>query len=392
MCMKRLTDKIVRFIIVGIMLSVCLLPVTASAEQDGNMVENIVVGDGFFLNEFEPDVYYYDVYLSKFTYNLSIVPELTNERFEYTIQGDDTINAEGDSGNLVTVTVSDPLGKFETVDYELNIFVGADALENVKWTGLSYLDVENGIFSPQFSRYRITYYAILENDIDTFEAANVNWLTINPDANVEVECRDELNEDGTIPEGSRVEYRIRVTETNGKSKSYYLNLYRKAHITSSISDTAVLSQIKINGGAVLVNGLSGHKSYYEVSVPKTITNLEIQAYPADRSDIVRVFGPTSMVTDGPVFVNILVTSPSEETFSIYTLRLEYDSFVYTERYTSFQMLLYVIIAVVLGLLSGFFIMSFISKKKRTQTQTEYESEEENEGIEEYAENENVPMV
>ena len=391
MCIKRLTNKIVRFITVSIMLSACLLPVTASAEQEGNMVENIVVGDGFFLNEFEPDVYYYDVYLSKFTYNLSIVPELTDERFEYTIQGDDTINAEGDSGNLVTITVSDPLGEFETVDYELNIFVGADALENVKWTGLSYLDVENGIFSPQFSRYRITYYAILENDIDSFEAANVNWLTINPDAEVEMECRGELNDDGTIPEGSRVEYRIRVTETNGKSKSYYLNLYRKAHITSPISDTAVLSQIKINGGAVPVNGLSGHKSYYEVSVPKTITNLDIQAYPADRSDIVRVFGPTSMVTDGPVFVNILVTSPSEDTFSIYTLRLEYDSFMYTEKYTSFQMILYLIIACSLGLFLGLFMKSFIFKKRKTSNDAEYEQEE-NEGIEEYAENENVPMV
>lgn len=391
MCLKKLTNKIIMFVTAVIILSICIMPTSAFAEEHENMVENIIVGDGFFLNEFEPDVYYYDVYLSKFTYNLSIVPELTDERFEYTIQGDDTINAEGDSGNLVTVTISDPLGKFETVDYELNIFVGADALENIKWTGLSYLDVENGIFSPQFSRYRITYYAILENEIDTFDAANVNWLTINPDASVEVECRDELNEDGTIPEGSRVEYRIRVTEMNGKSKSYYLNLYRKAQITSSISDTAVLSQIKINGGAVPVNGLSGHKSYYEVSVPNTITNLDIQAYPADRSDIVRVFGPTSMVTDGPVFVNILVTSPSEDTFSIYTLRLEYDSFIYTERYTSFQMILYLIIACGLGLFLGLFIKSFIFKKRKKSNNEEYEQEE-NKGIEEYAENENVPMV
>lgn len=388
---KKLLNTIVKITIIGLMFSVCLLPVTAFAEQEESMVENIVVGDGFFLNEFDPKVYYYDVYLSQFTYNLSIVPELTNERFEYTIKGDDTINAEGDSGNLVTVTVSDPLDRFETVEYELNIFVGADALENVKWTGLSYLDVENGIFSPQFSRYRITYYAILENDIDSFEAADVNWLTINPDAEVEVECRGELNNDGTIPEGTRVEYRIRVKETNGKSKSYYLNLYRKAHITSPISDTAVLSQVKINGGAVPVNGVSGHKSYYEVSVPKTITNLDIQAYPADRSDIVQVFGPTSMVTDGPVFVNILVTSPSEDTFSIYTLRFEYDSFVYTEKYTSFQMLVYMIIAVIFGLVLGLFIKSFIFKIRKKTTDVECEQEE-NEGIEENVENENVPMV
>ena len=391
MYFKKIMTTAIRFVAVSIVFSLFVMPMTAFAEDPESMVENIVVGDGFFLNEFEPDVYYYDVYLSNFTYNLSIVPELTNERFEYTIQGDDTVNAEGDSGNLVTITVSDPLGKFETVDYELNIFVGADALENVKWTGLSYLDVENGIFSPQFSRYRITYYAILENNVDSFDAANVNWLTINPDATVEVECRDELNEDGTIPEGTRVEYRIRVTESNGKSKSYYLNLYRKAHITSPISDTAVISQIKINGGAVPVNGLSGHKSYYEVFVPKTITDLDIQAYPADRSDIVQVFGPTAMTTDGPVFVNILVTSPSEDTFSIYTLRLEYDSFIYTEKYTSFQMLIYILLASVLSIFLGIFIKPFIFKNKKKSIQEDDEAEE-IKGIDEYAENENAPMV
>ena len=360
---KKMIRKIIKLITVCMILSLCVSPITAFSEEPEHMVENIYVADGFFLNEFDPKVHYYDVYLSKFTYNLSIVPELTNERFEYTIQGDDTINAEGDSGNLVTITVADPLDRFETVEYVLNIFVGADALENVKWIGLSYLDVENAIFSPQFSRYRITYYAILENDIDSFEAANVNWLTINPDATVELECRSELNEDGTIPEGTRVEYRIRVVERNGKSKSYYLNLYRKAHITSSISDTAVISQIKINGGAVPVNGLSGHKSYYEISVPKTITNLDIQAYPADRSDIVQVLGPTSMNTDGPIFVNILVTSPSEDTFSIYTLRLEYDSFMYTEKYTEFQMLIYLVGTSVLSMILGFFIKKFVSKKQ-----------------------------
>ena len=266
-------------------------------------------------------------------------------------------------------------------------FVGADALEHVEWTGLSYLDVENGIFSPQFSRYRITYYAILENNIDSFDAAGVNWLTINPDATVEISCTDELNEDGTIPEGTRVEYRIRVTESNGKRKSYYLNLYRKAHITSPISDTAVISQIKINGGAVPVNGLSGHKSYYEISVPQTITNLDIQAYPADRSDIVQVFGPTAMSADGPVFVNILVTSPSEDTFSIYTLRLEYDSFAHTEKYTAFQMLVYILLAGACGALAGalitLLIFKFIRKKDEPNA---------TEGTEEHAENETAPTV
>lgn len=371
------------------------------------MVEDIYVEDAFFMDEFKPDVYYYEVYLASYSLNLIIEPRLTNERFEFIIEGDDTINAEGDSGNLVSVTVSDPLGEFDTVTYELYIYVGLNAIDNVKWTGLTYLDVDNGIFAPQFSRYRITYYAILENNIDSFDAASVTWQTINPDAVVEVTCRDELNPDGTLPEGTRTEYSLKVTEATGATKTYYLNLYRKAHITSPIKDTAVISTIRINGGAVPVTGISRHRYYYELSVPKSIKNLDIQAYPSDKSDMVQVFGPTAMAEDAPVLINLLVTSPSEDTFSIYTLRLEYDSFFYSERYTSFQLLMYLILAGILGLLAGFFMKDFIlriirrvkNKKDTTDEDNCNEANDVNEEIdhtEERDENgierENIPIT
>ena len=333
-------------------------------EENTGMVEGITVTDGYFINDFEPDVFYYDVYMASFAYNLSVSLNLTNPRFEYTISGNDTITADSNSENVVTISVYDPLGEYESVEYYLNIYVGLDSIEDIPWTGLSYLDVENGIFSPQFSRYRITYYAILENNVDSFEAAGVNYRTLNLDAAIEVNCRDELNEDGTIPEGKRVEYAIKVTESSGKSKTYYLNLYRKAQITSSISDTAVLSNIRINGGAVEVTGFAGHKSYYDVTVPKTVTNLDIQAYPVDRSDLVQVIGPVSMNEAEPIFVNILVTSPSEETYSIYTLRLSYDSFIYTEKYSAFQLLVYLLLTGVGLFVIGFFTALYISRKKK----------------------------
>lgn len=371
------------------------------------MVEDIYVEDAFFMDEFKPDVYYYEVYLASYSLNLTIEPRLTNERFEFIIEGDDTINAEEDSGNLVSVTVSDPLGEFDTVTYELYIYVGLNAIDNVKWTGLTYLDVDNGIFAPQFSRYRITYYAILENNIDSFDAASITWQTINPDAVVEVTCRDELNPDGTLPEGKRTEYSLKVTEATGATKTYYLNLYRKAHITSPIKDTAVISTIRINGGAVPVTGISQHRYYYEISVPKSIKNLDIQAYPSDKSDMVQVFGPTAMAEDAPVLINLLVTSPSEDTFSIYTLRLEYDSFIHTERYTSFQLLMYLILAGILGLLAGFFMKDFIlrilrwikNKKDTTDEDNCNEANDVNEEIEHTEErdengieSENIPIT
>ncbi|GEM_PF-4195926 len=189
------------------------------------------------------------LYMASFTYNLSISLDLTNPRFEYPISGDDTITADIDSENVVTISVYDPIDEYESVEYYLNIYVGLDSIDAIPWTELSYLDVENGIFSPQFSRYRITYHVILENDVDSFDAA------------VEVNCRDEMNE------------------------------------------------------------------------------------------------------DEPIFMNILVTSPSEETYSIYTLRLSYNSFIYTEKYSSFQLLVYLLL-IGIGLFAiGFFAALYISRRK-----------------------------
>lgn len=70
-----------------------LLVIHASAAEKPYMVEKISVEGGYFLNDFQPDVHYYDVIMSSFTYNLSISVELTDSRFEYEISGDDEITA-----------------------------------------------------------------------------------------------------------------------------------------------------------------------------------------------------------------------------------------------------------------------------------------------------------
>lgn len=366
---------------------------TAAAEKTDEpsyMVEKIAVEDGYLLDDFSPDVYYYDVIMSSFTYNLSISVELTDSRFEYEISGDDEITASSDSQNVVTVSVYDTLGVYSTVEYYLNIYVGNDAINSVPWSGLSYLDVENGIFSPQFSRYRVTYYAILENNIKSFDEADVNYRTINADATVEISCRDELNSDGTLQEGKRTEFVLKVTESTGKSKTYYLNLYRKAHITSSISDTAVLSNIKINGGEVAV-AFSSHRAYYDLTVPKSVKNLDIQAYPADRSDIVQVIGAESMNDSQPVFVNILVTSPSEDTYSIYTLRLTYDN-LFTPQYSRFQLIVYVLLFGSILFAVGAFAAIFLYRRKiRSQIEMTLENIEVTDHAEE-DEDESIPKV
>lgn len=333
-------------------------------QTHGNaMVTNITAKNGYFVNDFDSDVFYYDVYLESYSYDEFISVELTDSRFEYTITGQDTI-ANNSDGNLVTVSVYDPQGEYESVEYYLTVYVGLNAQTAIAWKGLTYLDVENGIFSPQFNRYRTTYYAILENNIETFETASVNYRVMNPDATVEVECRSELNEDGTIPEGKRVQFAIKVTEADGTSKTYHLNLYRKAAVTAAVNDDAKLAKITINGGAVELNGFSSHQASYDVKVPHTITELNIQAYPQDRSQIVQVLGPTTMNTDGPVFVNILVTSSVIDACSVYTLRLEYDSFLHTERYTSFQLLTHILLTGAFCLCAGFIYGQNGKKKVR----------------------------
>ena len=377
MPMRQKTTKAAALTAAVLMLF-SLLPVYAAAAENSAepsyMVEKISVEDGYFLNDFNPGVHYYDVIMSSFTYNLSISAELTDKRFEYEISGADEITASSDSKNIVTVSVYDTLGIFEPVEYYLNIYVGNDAINSVPWSGLSYLDAENGIFSPQFSRYRVTYYVILENNIKSFDEAGVNYRTINADASVEMKCRDELNDDGTLIEGKRTEFELKVTETTGKSKTYYLNLYRKAHITSSISDTAVLANIKINGGEVNFP-FSEHKAYYDITVPKSVKNLDIQAYPADRSDIVQVIGAESMNNSQPVFVNILVTSPSEDTYSIYTLRLTYNN-IFTPKYSVFQMIVCTALIGSALFFVGIFAARFLyNLKKRSETAAACDSAE-----------------
>ena len=135
--MKQNRIKITARISVLLMLFSVLFMQTAAAEKKSYMVEKISVENGYFLNDFEPGVYYYDVIMSSFTYNLAVSVELTDPRFEYEISGDDEITASSDSENVVTVSVHDTLGQYETVEYHLNVYVGNDAIKSIPWTGLS---------------------------------------------------------------------------------------------------------------------------------------------------------------------------------------------------------------------------------------------------------------
>ena len=79
-------------------------------DETAAMVESITVEDGYFAADFSPDQYDYEVFLNTINYEPDIFVKLTNDRFEYTITGADHIIAD-DTGNLVTISVSDPLNQ-----------------------------------------------------------------------------------------------------------------------------------------------------------------------------------------------------------------------------------------------------------------------------------------
>lgn len=346
-------------------------PTQSTTESVTSMVKNITVKGGTFTTAFKAGNYTYSVYLKTFQENLEVSVELNDSRFEHTVNGNKLLDRYKD--NVIVIDVTDPNGEYSDEKYTLNIFFDTE--------GLTYLDVENGIFSPQFDKFHTTYYVILENNIDTFENAGVNWKTVNKDAVVEVECLGELNEDGTLPEGKRTDYRLKVREADGTSKNYRLKLYRKTSMTSAIDESAMLSNIKINGGAVEMPTFRKKQSFYDVIVPKSVDRLDVQAYPDDRSNIAEVIGNTIMKENEPIYITIKVTSNKYGTSSYYTLRCQYDTMMYTEKHSDLQMIAYASFALFAGVIIGYCITLIFKRKKRR-----YKSER-NEIAVEYAETE-----
>ena len=333
---------------------------TESSEETAMvMVSNITVDGGTFTTNFKPGNYIYSVYLKSFKESINVSVELNDSRFEYTINGNRLLDRNED--NIVIINVTDPEGEYDDEKYTLNIFFDT--------IGLTYLDVENGIFSPQFDKFHSTYYVILENNIDTFEAAGVNWTTVNKDAVVEVTCEDELNEDGTLPEGERTDYKLKVCEADGTSRTYTLKFYRKASTISSIDENALLASIKINGGAVEMPTFWQKKSFYDITVPSSVTELDIQAYPVNRNNITEVIGSTIMKEDEPIYITIVVTSDKYGTSSYYTLRCQYDTAMYTQKYTTLELIAYVATGIFAGLIVGI-LLAFTFKHKKYKNKSE----------------------
>lgn len=340
---------IIPYVIVAILL--CPITVLAAETEEYSMVENISIENGTFLTEFRPGHTTYSVYFEEFQDPLTVNVELKDTRFKYTVDGEDFLDRYKD--NVVVVDVTDPNGEYDDEKYTFNIFFEA--------IGLSHMGAENGILSPQFDKFHTNYYVVVENEIDTFNKVGIVWRTANKDAVVETECVGELNGDGTLPEGERTQYNIAVREQDGTCNYYQLFIYRKASMVSALDDAALLENIKINGGQVKVPTFREDQSFYDIIVPSSVTELDIQAYPVDKRNYAEVIGSTIMKEDRPIYITIKVTSEIHEKESYYTLRCQYDTMIYTEKYTELQVSALVLCALVLGGSITFGILMFASQ-------------------------------
>jgi len=332
----------------------CPENVWAMEVKEGSMVKNISVEDGVFLTEFSPEKVEYSVYFEEFYKNVEVDVELFDTRFQYEIEGNRLL--EKNKKNNIVVDVTDPQGEYEDERYTLQI-----VFETV---GFTHMGAEKGILSPQFDKLHTNYYIVLENEIDTFEKIGLVWYTANKDAAVEIECKDELNEDGTLKEGERTQYTITVKESNGASVYYQLFVYRKESMVSALNDDALLENIKINGGAVKMTAFDTDRAFFDVFVPKTINKLDVQAYPVDKSNYVEVIGSTIMKEDTPIYITIRVVNEIKEVESYYTLRCQYDTVSYTEKYTTLQVISYAICSLVVGCLVGFAGRTYVIHKEK----------------------------
>lgn len=321
--------------------------------QTNYMVKNITVEGGTFTTEFKPQNKIYSVYFNNFVDTVNVSVELTNPRFEYKVKGQEWLLREEE--NVITVYATDPQGVYPDETYTLNILFDT--------VGLTYLDVENGIFSPQFDKFHIVYYAIVENNIDTYDKAAVNYRTVNANAKVKVECLDELNDDGTLKEGRRTEYKLTVIEADKTTKDYRLRIYRKSLINPTLDDNALLQNLVINNGtAKLSQSFNPKRANYDVVVPASVEKLDVQAHPQDKTNIVEVIGSTAMQKDRPTIITVKVTSDVYDTESYYTLRCQYDTAMYTEKHTDLQLFAYVLCALIIGGLIGAVITIIINRK------------------------------
>lgn len=350
------------YIITYVIMAVLLCPVTVwAAETEGtSMVENISIESGTFLTEFRPGHTTYSVYFEEFQDPLTVNVQLKDDRFQYAVDGEEFLDRYKD--NVVVVDVTDPDGEYADEKYTFNIFFEA--------IGFSYMGAENGILSPQFDKFHTNYYVVVENEIDTFDKVGLVWHTANKDAVAEVDCVGELNKDGTLPEGERTQYRITVREQDGTCNYYQLFIYRKASMVSALDDTALLENIKINGEKVEVPTFREDQSFYDIIVPSSVTELDIQAYPVDKRNYAEVIGSTIMKEDRPIYITIKVTSEIHAKESYYTLRCQYDTMIHTEKYTELQVSAFVLCALVLGCSIGYGILAFSSQQGKSKIRGE----------------------
>ena len=193
-----------------------------------------------------------------------------------TIKSDNTKLAFTDGAKITTGTVSKNIN---VVTYSSN-------------NNLSSLTVSPGSLSPAFSANQTNYTVNVGADV----------TNINIGATVQ-DAKSTLAGAGNkkLNFGSN-KIAITVKAQNGSTKVYNINVIRQDNRASN----ANLKSLTINGGT-LTPGFESNTTEYSVSVPYSISKLDVKAEPVDSTSKVSINSP-DLVAEGTTNVTIKVTA------------------------------------------------------------------------------------
>ncbi len=187
------------------------------------------------------------------------------------VSGNGTYSLKTGDNNIIPISITSESGKI--ANYTIRVV--RDYSHN---DDLSFIFAKEGGLSPVFRDTTIYYTVYVPNET---EALTLTIETEDPDATYKVEG----NSNFVVGEN---EVKIIVTAPDGKNtKTYYLNVYRQAAIDG---ETLLLAGINIDSGKLTPDFDSG-VNYYEVSVPNTVTSINLSGVLPDDS-------PNSIIGEG----------------------------------------------------------------------------------------------
>ena len=191
---------------------------TKVAKSSNNYLSNILLANGELSPKFARNTQAYDIKIPRNVDKLDMKVYAEDSKAKITINGNENLKI---GNNLITIQVTAEDGQVRI--YTLNV-TKYDLEAN---TDLENLQVTGATYSPNFG-IDVTYY---ESTVKgRVKQISVNGIPVNKNAKVEYYLDGNKLNNGIInlEEGYNL-VTVKVTDENGFTKSYFLNVYRKAY-------------------------------------------------------------------------------------------------------------------------------------------------------------------